>query len=105
MTASVIRYQPQTHRLQLTPLYGGQLEDIFGWPQSVQVIRPEAICFCNVDRIAFLSANHRTSLPSPDLVDGSIVIPPGGSVSLQGTAAAGTSPLVVFGGAFAEEPI
>ena len=40
-----------------------------------------------------------------DLVDGSIVLPPGGSVSLQATAAAGSTPLVVYGVAFIEEPI
>jgi hypothetical protein len=40
-----------------------------------------------------------------DLVDGAIVIPPGGSVSLQATAAAGSTPLVVYSALVAEEPI
>lgn len=39
-----------------------------------------------------------------DDVDGAIVVPPGYAVSLQGTAGAGTSPLVVFGITWAEVP-
>lgn len=38
-------------------------------------------------------------------IAGMVVLPPGGSMSLQGVAAAGTSPLVVFSCIFAEEPI
>jgi len=40
-----------------------------------------------------------------DFVDGAIVIPPGCAVSLQGTAAAGTTPLVRFGLCWLEEPL
>lgn len=40
-----------------------------------------------------------------DIVDGAIVIPPGCGVSLQGTAAAGSTPLVVFGMSWMEQPI
>lgn len=40
-----------------------------------------------------------------DNVDGAIVIPPGVAVSLQATAAAGTSPLVLFGVMWEEVPV
>lgn len=40
-----------------------------------------------------------------DEVNGAIVIPPGCGVSLQATAAAGTSPLVLFGVTWEEVPI
>lgn len=40
-----------------------------------------------------------------DEVDGAIVVAPGYAVSLQGTAGAGTSPLVVFGLTWAEIPV
>ena len=40
-----------------------------------------------------------------DNVDGALVIPPGGAASLQATAAAGTSPLVIFGCTWEEVPV
>jgi hypothetical protein len=40
-----------------------------------------------------------------DIVDGGIIIPPGCGVSLQGTAGAGTSPLVIFGCMWEEVPL
>ena len=39
-----------------------------------------------------------------DDVDGAIVLPPGAAASLQATAAAGTSPLVIYGCTWAEVP-
>lgn len=39
-----------------------------------------------------------------DVVDGAIVIPPGCALSLEATAAAGSSPLVVFGMTWYERP-
>jgi hypothetical protein len=60
--------------------------------------------FCNLMQlVAATTATNNFQIF--DLVDGAIVIPPGGSVSLQATAAAGSSPLVVYSVAFAEEPI
>lgn len=40
-----------------------------------------------------------------DDVDGALIVPPGAAVSLQATAAAGTAPLVIFGGTWAEVPV
>ena len=40
-----------------------------------------------------------------DYVDGAIVLAPGGTVTLQGIAAAGATPLVVFGAIWTEVPI
>lgn len=40
-----------------------------------------------------------------DDVDGAIILPPGGSVSLQGTTAAGSTPLVVYSVLWAEVPV
>src|SRR3990167_8084011 len=39
-----------------------------------------------------------------DDVDGALVVPPGAAVSLQATAAAGTSPLVIYGCTWEEVP-
>lgn len=38
-------------------------------------------------------------------LDGAIVLPPGGSMSLQGVAASGSTPLVVFSCVYVEEPV
>lgn len=43
--------------------------------------------------------------PLVDYVDGVIVVAPGGTVSLHGTAAAGSTPLVIFGCIWIEIPI
>ena len=40
-----------------------------------------------------------------DLVDGAIVVTPGCSIQLQGTTAAGATPLVVYSVAYAEVPV
>lgn len=64
--------------------------------------------------VARMFNNHQASLAttamdpwqSIDLVDGSIVLPPGGAVSLMGVqGAAGSTPLVVYTVGYAEEPI
>lgn len=39
-----------------------------------------------------------------DNVDGALIVPPGAAVSLQATAAAGTTPLVIFGCTWEEVP-
>lgn len=59
--------------------------------------------FANTD--AFVGTLTTNPFQVYDLVDGAIVIPPGGNVSLQATAGAGTSPLVVYSALVAEEPI
>jgi hypothetical protein len=40
-----------------------------------------------------------------DNVDGALIVPPGAGVSLQATAAAGTTPLVIFGCTWEEVPV
>ena len=40
-----------------------------------------------------------------DNVDGALIVPPGAAVSLQATAAAGTTPLVIYGCTWEEVPI
>ena len=63
------------------------------------IVRP----FCS------LGASLATTAAAPwqvrDEVDGAIIIPPGCAYSLHGTAAAGTTPLVVFGVTWEEVPI
>lgn len=67
-------------------------------PSAGKVIRP----FCNLPPM--LATTVLTPWLHKDVVAGSISIAPGCGVSLQGTAAAGTSPLVVFGLLWAEVP-
>lgn len=56
-----------------------------------------------------LQASLATSVTQPwlakDDVDGAIIIPPGCTYSLEAVAAAGTSPLVVFGVTWEEVPV
>jgi hypothetical protein len=56
-----------------------------------------------------LGASLATTAVQPwqiyDNVDGALVVPAGGSISLQGTAAGGSSPLVVFSLLWEEVPI
>jgi len=56
-----------------------------------------------------LQASLATTAVSPwalkDDVDGAIIVQPGCAVSLQGTTAAGTSPLVVYGVSWEEVPV
>lgn len=65
-------------------------------PVTPTLLRP----FCS------LQASLATSVTQPwqvkDIVNGAIIVTPGCSLSLESTAAAGTSPLVVFGMTWAE---
>jgi hypothetical protein len=51
--------------------------------------------FANLDRSLNTSTNNPFNIV--DDIDGAIVIGPGCSLTMTGTTAAGTSPLVVFG--------
>lgn len=68
-------------------------------PASPSLLKP----FCS------LGASLATTAVQPwqikDRIDGSIVVPPGYTVSLEGTATAGTSPLVTFGMTWQEKAI
>ena len=68
-------------------------------PSSGKVFRP----FTNLPPMLASSVN--TPWRAEDNVDGAIVLLPGVGVSLQATAAAGTSPLVIFGMQWEEIPI
>jgi hypothetical protein len=46
---------------------------------------------------AFLATTAVPPWDTIDVVDGSLVLEPGSGVMLQGVAAAGTTPLVIFG--------
>lgn len=67
-------------------------------PAAPTILRP----------FASLQASLATTAVQPwqiyDAVDGAIVIPQGCALSLEATAAAGTSPLVVFGATWEEVP-
>ena len=63
------------------------------------VVRP----FCSLG--ASLASTAVQPWQISDDVDGAIVVAPGCTISLHGTAAAGTSPLVVFGMTWEEVPI
>lgn len=66
-------------------------------PVAPTPIRP----FCSLG--ASLASTAAVPSTVKDRVDGLIVVPPGTSVTLHATAAAGTSPLVVFGMTWMEE--
>lgn len=54
---------------------------------------------------AFTAATALAPQDCDVLVDGGIVIPPGSAICLQGIAAAGTTPLVIFGLTYEEIPV
>lgn len=54
---------------------------------------------------AFTAATALAPQDCDILVDGSIVVPPGAAVCLQGIAAAGTTPLVILGFTYEEIPV
>lgn len=58
---------------------------------------------------ASLTASLASTAVAPfqiiDIVDGQIIVSPGCTISLHGTAAAGSTPLVVFGMTWCEEPV
>lgn len=58
---------------------------------------------CSLSEQVVATATGPTEVASKD-IDGEIVIPPGGYICLHSTAAAGSSPLVVFAVTWEEEP-
>ena len=54
---------------------------------------------------AFLATTANLFPPIRDIIDGSMIIIPGASISLQAVAAAGTSPLVVLAFTWEEVPV
>ena len=67
-------------------------------PAAPTAVRP----FCSLG--ASLASTAVQPWPIKDVVDGAIIIPPGCALSLESTAAAGTSPLVLFGMTWYERP-
>ena len=53
---------------------------------------------------AFTGTTAQVPVDTVDVIDGSIVIPPGSGICLQGLASAGTSPLVIFSMMWEEVP-
>lgn len=68
-------------------------------PASPTVLRP----FCSLD--ASLASSVVGTLRVEDAPDGEFIVAPGCTISLHATAAAGTSPLVVFGCTWEEVPV
>lgn len=69
-------------------------------PAAPTVMRP--FCSLNEGVVATTAINNEQMI---EQVDGSIVVPPGMTISLHATAAAGSTPLVVYGVMWEEIPV
>lgn len=69
------------------------------WVSTPQILYPI------ISMGAFLATTAVPLWDTIDVVDGSIIVEPGTGVMMQGVAAAGTSPLVIFGMKYEEIPL